>query len=1018
MTGLTGGGFFGWLGRLVVRWPWAVIAVWVLLAAAVSTAVPPLAEMSQRNPVALLPADAPSNVATAQMNAAFKDSGAENILVVLLTDSKGLSSDDEAVYRRLVDRLRQDTTNVVMLQDFVSAPPLRDALASKDGQAWILPVGLSGELGTPKAYSAYSHVVGLVDDTLKGSSLSARMTGPAATVADLTDAGARDRMPIEAAIAVLLLVILAIVYRNPATMMLPLLAIGAALVTAQGLISAVSLTTGLPISNQAIVLLSAMIAGAGTDYAVFLISRYHDYLRPRPTQAGADSDAALQLALASIGKVIAASAATVGVTFLGMGFAKLGLFSTTGLSLAMGIATAFLGAVTLLPAVMVLAGRRGWIKPRPELAAPFWRRMGIRVVRRPRAYLAASLALLLALAACASLVRYNYDDRKVLPAAMESSIGYKMLDQHFDANRTIPQYLVIQSSQDLRTPRSLAELDQLAQRVSQVPGIGSVRGVTRPTGETIPQAKATYQAGKVGEELAGASGLIAQRSSDLNRLSSGARQLANGLGDVQGQVNQAVGNVSSIIDSLAYVQGLAGGEATFEEIDRAARLVDGLRMLGDILQVKFAGYSYKLDWIDPVVVALDTSPYCTFNPVCATARDQFHKLQDARDAGLLDGVLKLGQELSSAQPVKSVASTVRNLSAALQTVVNSLRALGVYDASTARSRLYSVQGGAGKLASASSQIADGVELLVKQTKMVGSGLDSASSFLEAMGQNASSPAMSGFNIPPEVLHSDEFRRAAKVFVSPDGHAVRYLVQTNLNPFSTQAMDQVNAILAAARGALPGTSLSDATVSMSGYPVTLRDTRDYYNRDLHLIIVVTIVVVFLVLTILLRAAVAPLYLIGSVILSYLSAVGLGVLVFQFLLHQELHWSVPGLTFVVLVAVGADYNMLLASRLREESANGLRRLGVIRTVQSTGGVITAAGFIFAASMFGLLFASITTIVQAGAIIGLGILLDTLVVRTITVPAVATLLGNLSWWPAKLRPAQPEPAEPPKPTVFEQV
>lgn len=446
MSELTGG-FFGWLGRLVVRWPWAVIAIWLLVAAAVSTTVPPLAEMSQRNPVALLPADAPSNVATRQMNDAFKDSGADNILVVLLTDNKGLSGDDEAVYRRLVDRLRQDTTNVVMLQDFISAPPLREALASKDGQAWILPVGLSGELGTPKAYNAYMHVVGLVDDTLKGSSLSARMTGPAATVADLTDAGARDRMPIEVAIAVLLLVILAIIYRNPVTMLLPLLTIGASLVSAQGLISAVSLTTGLPISNQAIVLLSAMIAGAGTDYAVFLISRYHDYMR-----GGDDSDTALQKALPSIGKVIAASAATVGVTFLGMGLAKLGLFSTTGLSLAMGIGTAFVGAVTLLPAVMVLAGRRGWIKPRPELAARFWRRMGIQVVRRPRAYLAASLVLLLALAACASLVRYNYDDRKVLPAAMESSVGYDLLDQHFDANHTIPQYLVIQSSRDLRTP--------------------------------------------------------------------------------------------------------------------------------------------------------------------------------------------------------------------------------------------------------------------------------------------------------------------------------------------------------------------------------------------------------------------------------------------------------------------------------------------------------------------------------------------------------------------------------------
>ena len=131
----------------------------------------------------------------------------------------------------------------------------------------------------------------------------------------------RDRLPIELAIAVLLLLILAIIYRNPATMMLPLITIGASLLTAQGVVAAISLFTGMAISNQTIVFLSAMIAGAGTDYAVFLISRYHDYVR-----LGDDSDLAVRRGLVSIGKVIVASAATVGVTFLGMGFAKLGVF--------------------------------------------------------------------------------------------------------------------------------------------------------------------------------------------------------------------------------------------------------------------------------------------------------------------------------------------------------------------------------------------------------------------------------------------------------------------------------------------------------------------------------------------------------------------------------------------------------------------------------------------------------------------------------------------------------------------
>jgi len=160
-------------------------------------------------------------------------------------------------------------------------------------------------------------------------------------------------------------------------------------------------------------------------------------------------------------------------------------------------------------------------------------------------------------------------------------------------------------------------------------------------------------------------------------------------------------------------------------------------------------------------------------------------------------------------------------------------------------------------------------------------------------------------------------------------------------------------------------------------------------------------------------------VGSVILSYLSAVGIGVLVFQYLLGRELHWSVPGLAFVVLVAVGADYNMLLASRLRDEAPNGLR-YGVIRTVRYTGGVITAAGLIFAASMSGLLFSSIDTVVQAGFVIGVGILLDTFVVRTTTVPAIATLLGRAGWWPARPWQGKRSIEDPPekKETVFDKV
>ncbi|WP_414085556.1 RND family transporter [Mycobacterium leprae] len=984
---------------MVTRWPWVVIGCWTLLALMLPMTVPSLTELTQRHPVVILPVDAPSSVAAKKISQAFHEVDSENVLIVLLTDDKGLGPADETVYRTLVDRLRNDTKDVVVLQDFLSTPPLHELLVSKDGKAWILPIVLAGELGTSASYQAYAGVAGIVKQTLEstaGSSLKANLTGPASTVADLTDAGARDRTSIELVIAVLLLTILMIIYRNPITMLLPLITIGASLMTAQAVVSGVSVLAGLAVSNQMIVLLSAMIAGAGTDYAVFLISRYHDYIRMGSGSAQ-DAGCAVRQALISLGKVIAASAATVGITFLGMSFTKIRVFSTVGPALAIGIAVAFLAAVTLMPALLVLAGTRGWVAPRRDRAGAFWRRTGVRIVRRPVAYLSASMVILIVLALCASLVRFNYDDRKQIPASDESSVGYAALESHFPVGQAIPEYLLIQSPHDLRTPRALADMAELAQRVSQIPGIALVRGVTRPTGKPLEETSATYQAGMVGKQLGSASHLIGESTGDLNRLASGAGLLADKLGDVRIQVGQAVAGISGLLDNLAFAQKMFGDSKTLGEIDTAGKLVSSMRALGNMFGINFSTTMNDINWVGAVVIALDSSVLCDTNPICADARAQFHKLLTASEDGTLDNIAHLWKQLGSTQSSQTIGATVSGLEKTLTAVNTSLRSLGLDNPNVMRSKMIGLQNGVNDLASAGRRIADGVAVLVDQTRTMGTSLARASAFLMEMGQDASQPSMAGFNVPPQLLNTEDFKKLVQAFISPDGHSVRYFIQTDLNPFSSAAMDQVNTILNVATGAQPNTTLSDASIYLSGYTVTLRDTRDYYDRDLQLIVIVTMIVVLLILMALLRSIVAPIYLVGSVIVSYLSALGLCVLVFQVLLRQQLHWSVPGLAFVVLVAVGADYNMLLASRLRDESSHGLRA-SVIRTVRSTGGVITAAGLIFAASMFGLLLSSIATVVQAGFVLGSGILLDTFIVRTITVPAVAALLRRASWWPAR--------------------
>jgi RND superfamily putative drug exporter len=418
-----------------------------------------------------------------------------------------------------------------------------------------------------------------------------------------------------------------------------------------------------------------------------------------------------------------------------------------------------------------------------------------------------------------------------------------------------------------------------------------------------------------------------------------------------------------------------------------------------------------------VLNALQNNAVCDADASCAATRNRFEQLLAPDNAGSTNQINDLVHQLQGGGGDKgSMAATITKLNGTLKNLQSTMHALGLDRPGGPQAGLTQIRSGADRLAGGSQQVAGGVNELVKQIKVIAAGLDEASSFLMTMRSNAADPSQAGFNIPEEVLGLPDFQKAAKAYMSPDGRSVRFLVQTKLNPFSSEAMDQVNEINDIARGAQPNTALADATISMGGFPAALRDTRDYYEQDIRFIIIATLIVVLLTLMILLRAIIAPLYLVGSVVVSYFAALGIGVLVFQFLLGHQLHWSVPPLAFVVLVAVGADYNMLFVSRMRDESPHSIR-YGIIRTLNSTGGVITAAGLIFAASMAGLLFSSIGLVVQGGFIIGVGILLDTFVVRTITVPALATLVGRANWWPSRVgadrpgsmkSPPPPEPAE----------
>ena len=158
-------------------------------------------------------------------------------------------------------------------------------------------------------------------------------------------------------------------------------------------------------------------------------------------------------------------------------------------------------------------------------------------------------------------------------------------------------------------------------------------------------------------------------------------------------------------------------------------------------------------------------------------------------------------------------------------------------------------------------------------------------------------------------------------------------------------------------------------------------------------------IFIIMLIITRSLVAALVIVGTVALSLGASFGLSVLLWQYILGFNLHWLVLVMSVIILLAVGSDYNLLLVARFKEEMGAGLKT-GIIRAMGGTGKVVTAAGLVFAFTMASMVVSDMRAVGQVGTTIGLGLLFDTLVVRSFMMPSIAALLGRWFWWPMNVR------------------
>jgi RND superfamily putative drug exporter len=231
--------------------------------------------------------------------------------------------------------------------------------------------------------------------------------------------------------------------------------------------------------------------------------------------------------------------------------------------------------------------------------------------------------------------------------------------------------------------------------------------------------------------------------------------------------------------------------------------------------------------------------------------------------------------------------------------------------------------------------------------------------------------------------------------SRDGKTISMQVVLNLDPFARPAMDAIPKLREQIKQVAHG-----KPVYLGGVTAEQHDNLVALHRDAKLIVPLVLVLILLILMALLRAVVAPLYVMGTVILSFAFALGASSLIFTHVFGQPN--SDPNLAifaFIFLVALGVDDNIFLLTGIREEHARGLStRDAVISGLQRTGGVITSAGLILAGTFAALMALDLVALFQVGFTVTLGLIVDAFLVRTFLVPSLAMLLGERNWWPSR--------------------
>ncbi|KAA8969230.1 RND family transporter [Mycobacterium sp.] len=909
-----------------------IIVFWGLLAVTTNTFMPKVEDVAAELAGPMVPHYAPSQRSMLAIGAKFRESDSTSLAMIVLEANRLLVVADHEYYDGLIRRLEHDTQHVQYVMDLWGKPFTAAGAQSLDGRSAYVLLRLAGDIGQIKANESVAAVRAIVAADTPPPGLKVYVSGAAPLASDTLAIANSSLNNVTIVTIGLIIVMLLLVYRRPSTLLVPLLGVLIELQVARGVVATLGHFGYIELSSFAVNIVTALTLGAGTDYGIFLMGRYHE-----ARQAGDSREDAFYTAYRGIAPIVVGSGLTIAGAAFCLTFARLNYFHTMGPAVAISMLFTIAAAMTLGPAILTVGSLFGMFEPRQAAKAHLYRRIGASVVRWPVPILAASSAVVMLGAIFVPTYRQNYDDRQYQPRDAPANLGFAAADRHFSRSKLFSEMLMVETDHDMRNSADFITLDRVAKALIRLPGVAMVQSITRPLGHALEHASIPYL-------------FTTQGSGNGQQLPFNVEQNLNT--DQQAEIQAH--SVEVLRKEVFFFQRMS------DELHQTVLTVEDLQRVTESINEEVSNLD---DFFRPIKSYFYWEKHCFDIPICWTFRSVFDTV---------DNIDKLAEDINHAKlSLEEIDKILPQIIAQLKATADDTEAL--------QSKLVNSYGSADLQSIQTEQTFD-------DQINVGNDFDKSRSD-------------DYFYIPHEAFDNEDLKTGMKLMMSPDGKAARFIVTHEGDAMGPEGVEHVEQFPRAITTILKETSLAGARIYLGGSGSTDKDIKEYAAADLLIAAIAALILIFLIMMFITRSLVAALVIPGTVAFSYAGAFGLSVLVWQHLIGLHLHWLVLPLTFIILVAVGSDYNLLLIARVKEEIHAGLHT-GLIRALGSTGGVVTSAGLVFAFTMLAMLTSDLRTIGQVGSTVCIGLLLDTLVVRSFIVPSIVRILGPWFWWPTLVR------------------